>query len=255
VSNNPIGVFDSGVGGLSVWREIKKALPRESLIYYGDGLNCPYGSLPRERVAELTVEAVGWLARQGAKMAVVACNTATAAALDTLRERFEMPIVGMVPAVKPAAESTRTGVVAILATERALEGGRLKQYTADFAAGVEVIGAVGEGFVELVEQGLEESEQAVEAVGRVVEPLVAQGVDRLVLGCTHYPFLAGAIRRVVGARAVEIIDPAPAIARRVAQLLSEHGIAAEEGHVAQYQFHTLGGEEYLQKIRRRSATE
>lgn len=253
MNNHPIGIFDSGVGGLSVWREIRKALPREPLIYFGDGLNCPYGGRTTEEVKTLTFNAVEWLLKEGAKMIVLACNTATAAALESLREKFAgVPIVGMVPAVKPAAAATKTGTVAVLATAGALHGGQLERYIRDFAAGVQVVAAEGTGFVELVEAGLEGSEQAVEAVRTVVEPLIARGADRIVLGCTHYPFLRGALQTVIGGRAVEIVDPAPAIARRAVQLLAEHDLAAPPSATPAYRFHTLAGEEYLRKLQERA---
>lgn len=252
MDNRPIGVFDSGLGGLSVWREIRVLLPEESLIYYGDGKNCPYGSRTEDEVAAMTFAALEYLVNQGVKLIVVACNTASAAALDTARARYDIPIVGMVPAVKPAAQRTRSGKVAILATERSLEGGKFRQYLNEFAVGVEVIPVVGHGFVDIVENGLEDAPETLEKVRSVVEPLINKGADELVLGCTHYPFLSHVIRRVVAGRAVEIIDPSPAIARRVAQLLEEQGIAAEAGNRPEYRFHTLAGNDYLEKLIRKS---
>jgi glutamate racemase len=220
------------------------------LVYFGDGVNCPYGERTREQIVGFTLEAVGKLVERGAKLVVVACNTATAAAIDAVRERFpDIPIVGTLPAVKPAAAATKTGVVAVLATDRSIASGVLGEYIDKFAQGVEVVTAVGEGFVELVEQGREGSPEALEAVRRVVEPLIAHGADKLVLGCTHYPFLAEAIREVIGGREVEAVDSSEAVARRVAHLLDEHALAAEKGHKAEYAFHTLAGEEYLDRIR------
>ncbi len=250
MNNNPIGIFDSGIGGLSVWREVRKALPEESLVYFGDGMNCPYGARTREEIIRLTAEGVEWLVGQGAKLVVVACNTATAAAIDTVRRRFHIPIVGMLPAVKPAAAATKTGVVAVLATDSSIHGEGLKRYIDEFAAGVEVITAVGDGFVELVEQGRERSPEAFEAVSKIVEPLIGRGADRLVLGCTHYPFLADTIREVIGGREMEVVDPSEAIARRVVQLLEENNARAEPGHRAEYTFHTLAGEDYQKKMER-----
>lgn len=252
MNDAPIGIFDSGLGGLSVWREVYRALPEESLIYYGDGKNCPYGSRSEEEVSGFTVDALEYLVRRGSKLVVVACNTATSAAIDLVREKYDIPIVGMVPAVKPAAQTTHSGVVAILATERSLEGDKLRQYKREYAWGLEVIPVVGHGFVELVENDREDTPEALERVREIVEPLIERGADRLVLGCTHYPFLAHLIREVIGPREVEIIDPAPAIARRVVQLLTENDIAARPGHQPQYHFVTLAGDDYLQKIIRKS---
>lgn len=252
MNNSPIGVFDSGLGGLSVWREIRALLPEESMLYYGDGKNCPYGSRTEDEVARLTLAALEYLIAEGAKLAVVACNTASAAALDIARQRYDIPIVGMVPAVKPAAQRTQSGTVAILATERSLEGDKFQQYLDEFAAGVEVIPVVGHGFVDIVEQGREDAPETLEKVRQIVEPLIVKGADELVLGCTHYPFLSHVIREVIGNRAVEIVDPAPAIARRVAQLLDENKMTAQPGTMPKYSFHTLGGEDYLEKLIRKS---
>ena len=162
LSNNaPIGVFDSGLGGLTVWREVRRALPAESLVYLGDGKNCPYGSRPRPQVERLADEAVASLVAEGCKLVVVACNTATAAAIDFLREKYApMPIVGMEPAVKPACLATRSGVVGVLATERSLDGELFRRTAARYGDGVDLVTAPGRGFVELVENDLEATPQA-----------------------------------------------------------------------------------------------
>lgn len=253
MNNGPIGVFDSGLGGLSVWRELRKTLPGESLLYYGDGLRCPYGGRPLETIREYTDQAVGWLLGEGAKMIVVACNTATAAAIEYLRGKFpQTPFVGMEPAVKPAALSTESGVVAILATEASLKGDLYRRTAERYGAGVRVIPAAGDGFVELVEENREDSPEAYETVRRVIEPLIEAGADRIVLGCTHYPFLTEVIMRVVGDRGVEIIDSAPAVARRVEQLLREKGLEADGADAPSFRFHTLAGEDYLARLIRKS---
>ena len=200
LSNNaPIGVFDSGLGGLTVWREVRRALPAESLVYLGDGKNCPYGSRPREEVRRLADEAVASLVAQGCKMVVVACNTATAAAIDFLREKYApMPIVGMEPAVKPACLATRSGVVGVLATERSLDGELFRRTAARYGDGVDLVTAPGRGFVELVENDLEATPEAEATVRAAVAEMLEHGADQIVLGCTHYPMLAAAIRKVVG---------------------------------------------------------
>lgn len=245
----PIGVYDSGLGGLSVWRELRRLLPEESLIYLGDGKNCPYGDRPREEVARLADEAVSHLVARGCKLIVVACNTATAAAIEELRAKYShLPIVGMEPAVKPACLHTKTGVVGVLATERSLDGELFRRTAARYGEHIEVIAAAGRGFVELVESDREQSLEAEEAVRAVIEPMLVRGADQLVLGCTHYPFLLETIRRVVGERAVEVVDPSPAVARRVEQLLREFDIAAPKGHQAELQFDTFADEAYRKKI-------
>lgn len=252
-NNSPIGIYDSGLGGLSVWREVRRALPRESLVYLGDGKNCPYGSRPREEIARLADESVALLVGQGCKMVVVACNTATAAAIGLLRKKYAgVPIVGMEPAVKPACLATRSGVVGVIATERSLDGDLFRRTAARYGEGIEVVTAPGRGFVELVESDREQSDEAVEAVHRVIDGMIARGADQIVLGCTHYPFLMPAIERVVAGRDISVIDPSPAVARRVAQLLDEYGMAADERHRAGYSFLSFADEEYRLRLERKA---
>ena len=209
LSNNaPIGVFDSGLGGLTVWREVRRALPAESLVYLGDGKNCPYGARPREEVRRLADEAVAFLVAQGCKLVVVACNTATAAAIDFLREKYApMPIVGMEPAVKPACLATRSGVVGVLATERSLDGELFRRTAARYGDGVDLVTAPGRGFVELVENDLEATPEAEATVRAAVAEMLEHGADQIVLGCTHYPFLLPVLERVVAGRGVTVVDP------------------------------------------------
>ena len=251
--NRPIGIYDSGLGGLTVWREIRRALPGESLAYLGDGANCPYGSRPREEVQALADAAVARLVELDCKMVVVACNTATAAAIGFLREKYAgMPIVGMEPAVKPACLATRSGVVGVLATERSLDGELFRRPAARYGSGIEVLTYPGTGFVELVEGDREDTPEAEAAVRAAVEPMLARGADQIVLGCTHYPFLIGAIRRAAAGRDVTIIDPAPAVARRTAQLLDARGLRAEAGHRPEYGFLTFADAAYGERLRRKA---
>ncbi|MCD8034514.1 MAG: glutamate racemase [Alistipes sp.] len=252
-NNAPIGVYDSGLGGLTVWREIRRALPGESLVYLGDGANCPYGSRPREEVQTLADAAVAHLVELGCKMVVVACNTATAAAIDFLREKYaDLPIVGMEPAVKPACLATRSGVVGVLATERSLDGDLFRRTAAKYGRGIEVLTVPGTGFVELVEGDREDTPEAEAAVRAAVEPMLARGADQIVLGCTHYPFLMPVLERVVAGRGVEIVDPSPAVARRVAQLLDDCGLHASADHAPRFTFHTFADEEYRRRLEKKA---
>lgn len=253
MNDNPIGVYDSGLGGLSVWRELRRALPGESLTYLGDGKNCPYGSRPREEVRRLADEAVADLISAGCKMVVVACNTATAAAIDFLREKYpSVPIVGLEPAVKPACLETRSGVVGVLATERSLDGELFRRTAARYGEGVEVITAPGRGFVELVEQSREDTPEAEECVRAAVGEMLDRGADRIVLGCTHYPFLRHVIERVIGDRDVRIVDSSAAVARRTGQLLDRFGLRAGVGHKPEYLFRTFADGEYAERLRRKA---
>lgn len=254
MNDGPIGVFDSGLGGLTVWRELRRLLPRESLVYFGDGKNCPYGPKPAMEVRGYVESAVRILLDEGVKMVVLACNAASAVAADYLRGRYpELPIVAMEPAVKPAALTTRSGVVGILATAAALGGEKFRATSARYSDRAEIIPVVGEGFVELVESDRENTPEAEAVVRRAVEGMLDRGADRIVLGCTHYPFLAETLRKVIGDRDVEIIDPAPAVARQVARQLAAHGIEAGPEHEAVCRFTTAADESYRRRLEAKAA--
>jgi len=197
MNNNPIGVLDSGVGGLSVLGELRAQLPGESLLYYGDGKNCPYGPKPVGEVIGYVAAGVQLLVERGIKMLVVACNAATATAIDFLRAKYDFPIVGMEPAVKPAVMGTKTGVVGVLATANTLQGELFRATSARYADRAKILSAVGEGFVELVEEDKEDSPEALEAVRAALIPLIEAGADHIVLGCTLYPFLRAAMEKVI----------------------------------------------------------
>ena len=222
-----VGIFDSGAGGLSVLREIRRAAPGLECIYYADNANCPYGDKSAEFIIGRSRAITGELLGRGADAIVVACNTATAAAIATLREEYPLvPFVGMEPAVKPAALGTRSGVVGVLATAGTLKASKYLDTKGRFEADVQIVERVGRAFVELVERGVLDGEEVEKAVHEAVDPLLEQGADTIVLGCTHYPFLRGVIERVCGP-SVRIIDPAPAVARRLVEVLSEAGVPLE----------------------------
>ncbi len=217
----PIGVFDSGVGGLSVLRAAWLALPQENFIYFADSGHAPYGDKSDAYVIERSQRIGSWFAAQGAKAIVVACNTATAIAVQTLRRNFAIPIVGVEPGLKPAIAATRSGKVGVLATAGTLASKRYADLLARVqieAPQIEFIARTGGGWVELVERGELTSANAQHSIADVVEPLVALECDTLVLGCTHYPFLAQAIQ--IAAPSATIIDTAPAIARELTRRIA-----------------------------------
>ena len=221
-----VGFFDSGLGGLCILDAFKALCPHESTIYIADSKNCPYGNKPAAEIVKLAESNTRRLLRRGCKMVVVACNTATAAAIDFLRERHpEVPFIGIEPAVKPAALRSKTGVVGVLATAGTF-GGRLYNETkAKFAKDVAVIATVADEFVELVERK-EISGVAAERVVRArIEPLLKAGCDKIVLGCTHFPHLKPLIEKICYGRA-EVIDPSDAVARQAKRVLSARGLAA-----------------------------
>ena len=217
-SSAPVGVFDSGVGGLSVVREMRALMPALDIVYVSDARWLPYGDKPEEFVRERAFAICEFLCRGGARALVIACNTATAAAALALRAQHRVPIVGIEPAVKPATAATRSGIVGILATASTLQSRKYAELLERFGSFVRVIGQPCRGLVERVEAGDLDGPDTIALLRHYIEPLLAEGADTLVLGCTHYPFLSGAIARVAGAE-VRIVDPSQAVARRVAGVL------------------------------------
>ena len=219
-----IGLFDSGSGGLSVLREIRKVLPSGRFIYYADNAHCPYGEKSAAYIQDRARAITRLLLDKGAEAVVVACNTATGAAIATLREEFDVPFVGMEPAVKPAALGTRSGVIGVLATAGTLKASKYLNTKGLYENDVRIEEHVGEGFVQLVENLQLDGPEAERVVRASLQPLLDAGADTIVLGCTHYPFLLPVIRRIAGP-GVQVIDPAPAVARQLLHILHERGIA------------------------------
>lgn len=225
-----IALFDSGLGGLSVMQHVRRLLPQHDLGYFADTAFCPYGPRPVAFVQERSLHVARWLVQRGARMIVVACNTASSAALELLRAELPVPIVGTEPGLKPAAAATRSGRVGVLATSNTLNGERFAMLAQRFAHGVKVLTQPCPGLVDAVERGDLASDATRALVQRYVEPLMTRGVDTLVLGCTHYPFLRPLIAEVAGPE-VQIIDTGPAIAQQTARVAAQHGIAAGAGRL------------------------
>ncbi len=251
MNNRPIGIYDSGFGGLTILRAVRERLPDESFIYLGDGKNCPYGGRERSEIRGFAFEAVERLLSMGCKLIVVACNTATAAAIEELRAHYtDVEFVGMEPAVKPACLNTKSGVVGVLATQSSIDGDMFHRTAAKYSKDVKVIAAFGRGFVEIVESNTEGSAEAEAKVREVVMPMVEAGADQIVLGCTHYPFLISVISAI--APNVNIIDPSPAVARRVEELLT-HSDNRSDGEVKPTcQFITFADEQYREALAKKA---
>ena len=242
-----IGIFDSGSGGLSVYRELVKLLPGERYLYYSDNAHCPYGEKTVEYIRERAHVITDILLGMGADIIVVACNTATAAAIARLRADYPtVPFIGMEPAVKPAALGTRSGVIGVLATAGTLKGSKYLHTRGQYEDDVRIVEHVGEGFVELVENGILDGPEAEATVSRSLRPLLEEGADIIVLGCTHYPFLQPVIERLAGP-GVKVIDPAPAVARQTLRVLQEKGIPTGEGSFSIDLYHS-GEPESLRRI-------
>ena len=217
-----IGIMDSGCGGISVLREIRRILPGADYMYYADNANCPYGEKTREFITERCRTICGDFVRKGADIIVIACNTATSAAIETLRQELDIPIVGMEPAIKPAALISRSGVIGVLATSGTLSGEKYLSMKTEWSGEVKILESVGKGFVEAVESGELTGEKTEALCRESLLPLLEAGADTIVLGCTHYPFLLPTLQKVcsaAGYSGITFIDPAPAVARRVRSLL------------------------------------
>lgn len=239
MTDAPIGVFDSGVGGLSVLREIRSVLPYEELLYVADSAAAPYGNRPEVFIQERVWAIARFLTSMGAKLLVVACNTATAVAVELLRSRLSVPVVAMEPAIKPAVAVSKSGIIGVLATSRTLASERFARLADNVAQGVQVILQPCPGFVEQVEKGDCDSPETMRLVERHVAPLIQKGADTLVLGCTHYPFLAPAIQEVAGP-GVTILDASLPVARQVRRQLEARGLLSVRQDPGTVRFWTSG---------------
>ncbi|MBM3137426.1 MAG: glutamate racemase, partial [Chloroflexi bacterium] len=235
-----IGIFDSGVGGLSVLKEIHRLMPQAVLFYIADQAHVPYGKRSLEEIRGFSFVITRFLIEQGAAIIVVACNTASAAALQELRAAFpETLFVGMEPAVKPATQHTHNGIVGVLATPATFQGRLYNTLVERFAQDVRILTDTLPGLVEEIEAGRLDSPETRRILETAIRPMVAEGADTLVLGCTHFPFVLPLIREIAGS-SVEVIDPAPAIARRTEYLAREYSIPLEGGSQAALTFATSG---------------
>ena len=248
-NSSPIGIFDSGLGGLSVWREIARQLPREDTIYFADQIHIPYGPRSLQEIRSFSEAITRFLLARRCKLIVVACNAASAAALKYLRATFpEVPCVGMEPAVKPAVEATHTGAVGVLATPATFQGELFASVVERFANGVQLIKQVCPGLVEQIEAGRLNTPDTLVMLERFLQPIREAHADTIVLGCTHYPFVIEAIRQL--APGVNVIDPAPAIARQVDRVLGERRLANTTGLPGRQTFITSGALDRYQQILR-----
>lgn len=233
-----IGVFDSGVGGLSVLRHIREVLPNERLIYVADSAHVPYGDKTREYIEARSIKLTHFLQQQGVDAIVIACNTASAAAAATLRAQFNMPIIAMEPAVKPAVAASRNGIVGVLATTGTLASARFAALLERYAGEGEIITQGCPGLVEQVEKGELNNSKTRELIQRYTEPLMSGGADTLILGCTHYPFLAELISEVVGNN-IALVDTGAAVARQLQQRIKEE-LPARSAGKGETEFFTTG---------------
>lgn len=246
-NNQPIGIFDSGVGGLTVWKELVKSLPNESVIYYADSVNCPYGPKDKGTIINLVIRVVDFLISKDCKIIIVACNTATAAAIDFLRSKYDIPFIGMEPAVKPAAQNSKTKSIAVLATEGTFNGKLYTETSRKYAKDVVLNIKVGDKLVDIVEKGMINAPSTESHLRTLINPLIDKNIDHLVLGCTHYPFLIGVLEKVLP-RNVKIIDPAPAIVKQANRILEQNNMLNEDENKRKYNFYSSGNSKGLKNL-------
>jgi glutamate racemase len=250
MEKKPVGIFDSGVGGLTVLRELRLRLPQEDFLYVADQGHVPYGSRPMEEVRRFGFGIVEFLLERGAKLIVIACNAISAAALQPLRAAFpKIPFVGMEPAVKPAAEKSQSRVIGVIATEVTLQGALFADVVSRYGRGVKVIPQTMPGLVERIESGQTEGPELEAMLRSRLKPLVDAGIDELVLGCSHFPLAARALQTVLGPE-VRIVDPSPAIARQTEQILTDRNLRAAAGPGSVVAYTSGEPESFTQFIRR-----
>ncbi|MCF6167197.1 glutamate racemase [Lutibacter sp.] len=237
MKKQPIGIFDSGIGGTSIWKEVIKLLPNENTIYLADSKNAPYGEKSKEEIISLCIKNTELLISKGCKLIIVACNTATTNAIDYLRKNYTIPFIGIEPAIKPAALLSKTGAIGILATKGTLISELFEKTTANYTKNITTIEQDGEGLVQLIENGELNSYKLNELLISYIKPMLNYGIDHLVLGCTHYPYLIPQIKKIVGKNVV-IIDSGEAVARQTKAILEKHHLMLVSPQKSKHLFYT-----------------
>lgn len=247
MNENPIGIFDSGIGGTSIWKEIQALMPYEDCIYLADSKNAPYGEKSNEEIVQLSIKNTEYLIQRGCKLIVVACNTATTNAIDYLRNLYDIPFIGIEPAIKPAALNSKSKKVGILATKGTLSSALFHSTSQNHAAGIEVIERQGKGLVGLIEKGDLESGSLKQLLNQFVQPMLEKGIDYLVLGCTHYPYLIPILREILPAE-VQIIDSGEAVARQTKAILAKQHLQNSLDAIGRHHLYTNGNLEVLERF-------
>ncbi|WP_417858231.1 glutamate racemase [Xanthomarina gelatinilytica] len=247
MNKQPIGIFDSGVGGTSIWKELNLLLPHENTMYLADSKNAPYGEKSKEEIISLSKKNIDLLLNKDCKLIVVACNTATTNAIKVLRETYPIPIIGIEPAIKPAALNTKTKTIGILATKGTLSSELFHKTTDLFANGIKVVEQVGEGLVGLIENGNIYSEEMSSLLKLYMKPMLDANVDYLVLGCTHYPYLLPQLLEILP-KHIKIIDSGEAVARQTQAVLKQHQLLNQSISNPQIEFYSNGRLDVLKSL-------
>ncbi|GAK90072.1 glutamate racemase [Nonlabens ulvanivorans] len=233
----PIGFFDSGVGGTSVWKEVVQLLPHENTIYLADSKHAPYGRKPKDDITQLCIKNTEYLLDRGCKLIAVPCNTATTNSISYLREHYDVPFIGIEPAIKPAALNSTTGKIGILATQGTLSSELFNRTQKAFTKDVNTIEIVGTGIVELIESGKKDSEEMRDLLVGITEPFMISGIDYLVLGCSHYPYIKDMLQELLPSR-VKIIDSGAAVARQTLHILKEFNLLNNQASLGHHELYT-----------------
>lgn len=247
MNNKPIGIFDSGIGGTSIWKEVVKLLPNENTIYLADSKNAPYGEKTSEEIIALSVKNTEFLLSKGCKLIVVACNTATTNAIDYLRKNYTIQFIGIEPAIKPAALLSKTGAIGILATKGTLSSKLFEKTTKEYTKNITTIEQDGEGLVPLIEAGKLNSPEINQLLTTYLSPMLKFNIDHLVLGCTHYPYLIPQIKKIIGEN-ITIIDSGEAVAKQTKAILEKYNLLSVSTTKSQHQFYTNAETKVLKEI-------
>ena len=247
MDSRPIGIFDSGIGGTSIWGEVQELLPHEDFIYLADSKNAPYGEKSEERILELSIKNAEFLLGLNCKLIVVACNTATTNAINYLRENYKVPFIGIEPAIKPAAINSKSKIVGVLATKGTLSSSLFHSTTKNHAAGITVLEQRGTGLVELIEQGNLQNHELYTLLESYILPMLEKGMDYLVLGCTHYPYLIPILKKMLPEN-VTIIDSGQAVALQTKSILEKLDLLTNSSEWGTHQFFTNKNEKILSNI-------
>ena len=247
MDSRPIGIFDSGVGGTSIWQEIHALLPNENTIYLADSINAPYGLKGKARIQELCIKNTEYLLNESCKLIVVACNTATTNAIDVLRATYSVPFIGIEPAIKPAALQSKTGAIGILATKGTLSSALFHKTSNLFASDLHVVEQNGEGIVQLIENGRLDSPEMHSLLVEYTKPMLEADIDHLVLGCTHYPYLIPQLINILPPH-VKIIDSGEAVARQTKSILSQNNLLCDVRRSSSHQFLINSNPEVLRNL-------
>jgi len=246
MNNSPIGIFDSGIGGITIFNSVKKLLPNEDVIYFSDNLHSPYGNKSLKTIKELSFKNTRWLLDKGCKIIVVACNTVTTNSISDLRNSFNFPFIGIEPAIKPAAIKTKTGKIGILATKGTLSSYLFNSTSNNYASNIEIIEKNGDGLVQLIENGIFEGVEIERLLHKYLDSMIGKKIDHLVLGCTHYPFLNKILSKILP-NTIKIIDSGEAVAKQTKALINKHKIN-KESNQGNYSFYCNGDSSSLSKI-------